>query len=243
MLSEDTAVEDSEAYEEAHVHQVYEQIAPHFSQTRYKPWPLISDFLRSLPAGSIGIDVGSGNGKYLTLNPEIYIIGSDRSRELVAIANTERCQKQSSSDAIVGDILSLPHRNAEFDFAVSIAVVHHLSTRDRRVEALKSILMTLKSRERAAEAGKALIYVWALEQKTSRRGWDEGHEQDVMVPWVMRKKAAAGSEAVEQTFKRYYHLYREGELEAELGQAGGIVVDHGYEKDNWWAIAIRSDLG
>ena len=34
--------------------------------------------------------------------------------------------------------------------------------------------------------GKCLIFVWALEQKGSRRGWDEGDEQDVMVPWVSK---------------------------------------------------------
>jgi tRNA (uracil-5-)-methyltransferase TRM9 len=33
-----------------------------------------------------------------------------------------------------------------------------------------------------------LLYVWALEQKESRRGWDEGNQQDTMVPWVMREK-------------------------------------------------------
>lgn len=36
------------------------------------------------------------------------------------------------------------------------------------------------------KCGEALIFVWALEQKNSRRGWDEGHEQDVLVPWVLK---------------------------------------------------------
>ena len=103
-----------------------------------------------------------------------------------------------------------------------------------------------------------MIYVWALEQKESRRGWDGGHEQDVMVPWVMKgggekrkekgQRRRKGEEApterpetVEQpqdkTFLRYYHLYRKGELEQDIEEAGGTVVEAGYEKDNWWAIA------
>jgi tRNA (uracil-5-)-methyltransferase TRM9 len=112
--------------------------------------------------------------------------------------------------------------------------------------------------------GKALIYVWALEQKDSRRGWDEGGEQDVMVPWVMKtgsgqkkgkgkkgkRKEGEENQAAEpeqqevkrqpeeKTFLRYYHLYRKGELEHDIDEAGGIVVESGYEKDNWWAIAI-----
>ena len=65
-------------YEEQHVHQVYEQIASHFSSTRYKPWPIVGRFLNELDPGSVGLDVGCGNGKYLTVNPRIFIIASDR---------------------------------------------------------------------------------------------------------------------------------------------------------------------
>ncbi|EMC96134.1 hypothetical protein BAUCODRAFT_33477 [Baudoinia panamericana UAMH 10762] len=68
----------SQAYEEQHVHSVYEQIASHFSSTRYKPWPIIERFLRNLSDGSVGLDVGCGNGKYLAVNRNIFIIGSDR---------------------------------------------------------------------------------------------------------------------------------------------------------------------
>ena len=87
-------------------------------------------------------------------------------------------------------------------------------------------------------ASKALIYVWALEQKHSRRGWDEGDNQDVMVPWVMKPGAGTEGES-EKRLNRYYHLYRRGELEDDITTAGGEVVDSGYERDNWWAIAIK----
>lgn len=56
--------------EQEDVHAVYEAIAPHFSSTRYKPWPLVSSFLRSLPPNSIGLDSGAGNGKYVPLASE-----------------------------------------------------------------------------------------------------------------------------------------------------------------------------
>ena len=162
----------------------------------------------------------------------------------------------------VADNLSLPHPNGVFDFAISIAVVHHLSTPARRVEAVKCVLDLLRPSSSSShgngdgkvEGGRALIYVWALEQKDSRRGWDEGHEQDVMVPWVLKqkkdkekgRKKKDESQAHEEeapkpdgdkTFLRYYHLYRKGELEGDIEQAGGVVLESGYEKDNWWAIA------
>ncbi len=224
-----------EDYEQEHVHEIYQQIATHFSSTRYKPWPIVHDFLLSLSPGSVGLDVGCGNGKYLPVNSDIFIIGSDRSSKLVSIA-----ARHQPHSAIVADNLALPHGSsvlgARFDFALSVAVIHHLSTSERRQEAIASMLQCLR------EDGKALIYVWALEQKNSRRGWDEGHEQDVMVPWVMKTgKQDLGngekSDAKETTFQRYYHLYRSGELELDIKAVGGEVLLSGYEKDNWWAIA------
>ncbi|KAK2624354.1 hypothetical protein QTJ16_006304 [Diplocarpon rosae] len=220
------------SYEEQHVHQVYEQIASHFSSTRYKPWPIVESFLRALPAGSIGLDVGCGNGKYLAVSQDIFIVGSDRSANLVRIA-----AQHAPHSAVVADSLALPHQSGRFDFAICIAVVHHLSTPARRREAVRCILDTL------AIEGRALLYVWALEQGGSRRGWDEGHEQDVMVPWVLKsgkKKTASGAEPEpEKTFQRYYHLYRKGELEEDVRSAGGEVVEAGYEKDNWWVVCRR----
>ena len=255
IQSDDQKHEDSsQTYEAHHVHSVYDQIASHFSSTRYKPWPIVKSFLQSLPAGSIGLDIGCGNGKYLAVNPKIFIVASDRSTNLVKIADSNhrhhRPHASSSSSIVVADNLSLPHPEGWFDFAISIAVIHHLSTGVRRVEGIKAVLDTLRRPSRSEYGddenksdddggGRALIYVWALEQKHSRRGWDAGDEQDVMVPWVMKQKAIDGVNEGERTFNRYYHLYREGELERDIAEAGGIVLESGYEKDNWWAVATR----
>ncbi|EFR03355.1 tRNA (uracil-5-)-methyltransferase TRM9 [Nannizzia gypsea CBS 118893] len=257
----------NESYEEEHVHKVYQEIAPHFSSTRYKPWPIVERFLKDIPSGSVGLDVGCGNGKYLKVNSNIFIVASDRSGALTRFAK----QHQPHS-AIIADTLNLPHPDGYFDFAISIAVIHHLSLPERRIRAIAAILNTLRlPTPEDATGGKVLIYVWALEQKDSRRGWDADHEQDVMVPWVLKtseeKKAknkparnknrtesveTAACEAVKEstvekkveptTYLRYYHLYREGELESNIAAAGGRVLEHGYEKDNWWAIACPSPL-
>lgn len=213
------------AYEAKHVHEVYESIAEHFSGTRYKPWPIVSRFLQALPCGAVGLDVGAGNGKYLPVNRDVFILASDRSPSLMRIA---ACHEPHA--AVVADGLALPHMAGTFDFAISIAVVHHLSTRDRRIQGIREILRLLRN------GGQVLVYVWALEQKDSRRGWDKGDEQDVLVPWVT-KVAGTASASDTTTYHRYYHLYREGELEEDIRSAGGIVVEAGYEKDNWWAVA------
>lgn len=151
--------------------------------------------------------------------------------------------------SLIADNLHLPHPSYCFTFAISIAVIHHLSTRPRRVQAIAAILETLQpwlrsepgQSETGESGGKALIYVWALEQKNSRRGWVETDEQDVMVPWVIKSRTGDGSSETSTIFNRYYHLYRQGELEKDILDAGGRVVESGYEKDNWWAIASRRE--
>ena len=45
--------DDSESYEEVHVHHVYEQIASHFSSTRYKVSPSTSVLPSQIIASSI----------------------------------------------------------------------------------------------------------------------------------------------------------------------------------------------
>ncbi|KAL6910305.1 S-adenosyl-L-methionine-dependent methyltransferase [Trichoderma evansii] len=210
----------AEDYEATHVHSVYNAIAPHFSSTRHKPWPLIASFLTSQPPGATGLDVGCGNGKYLPVNPTLHIFGSDRSENLVQLARSER-----NGEVVVADALNLPYRERSVDFVICVAVIHHLSTRERRQESLQALLNCVRA------GGKVLVYAWALEQGTSRRGWDEGSEQDTLVPWVMRSKGKPDA-----TYQRYYHLYRKGELEEDVEAAGGVVLESGYEKDNWWVI-------
>ncbi|KAF6831128.1 tRNA-methyltransferase trm9 [Colletotrichum plurivorum] len=267
---------DAESYEATHVHSVYEAIAPHFSSTRYKPWPLVSSFLLSLPPGSVGLDAGCGNGKYIGVNPSLFIVASDRSANLVSLARNYQPPHfnpdgpppkgkgkgkgkgkktgDAASDAVVGaaaeapatppapknqvlvaDSLALPYRESAFDFAISIAVIHHMSTRSRRQAAVAALLAAVRPRE-----GRALVMVWALEQGGSRRGWDAGAEQDQLVSWVTKgTKTEEQEKPQDTTFQRYYHLYREGELEEDVVAVGGRVLESGYERDNWWAIFCR----
>ncbi len=53
--------------EEEHVRQVYEEIAHHFSSTRYRPWPVVAAFVQGLGPFSLGLDVGCGNGKNMLI--------------------------------------------------------------------------------------------------------------------------------------------------------------------------------
>lgn len=215
--------------EESHVHRVYDKIAAHFSATRYATWPVVSAFLEARAAGSVGADVGCGNGKYLSSNPSIVCLGSDRSEGLVRLARDKVTSRGTAgSDVVLADGLATPHRPGSLDFCLSIAVIHHFSTRTRRIEAIRHLLDLLRS-----DGGEALVYVWALEQKTSRRGWGAGDPQDIMVPWATMED---GKEVV---YERFYHLFRQGELEEDVGSAGGRVVSSGYDRDNWWVVMSK----
>lgn len=197
-----------------------------YCTNKIQPWPIVERFLKERAKGSIGIDVGCGNGKYLGVNKDVFMIGSDRSDGLIG------CAKEFGHEVLVSDGLALPHPDNTFDFAISIAVIHHFSTPERRTEAIKHILSKLHS------GAEALIYVWALEQENSRRGYKEGDPQDVLVPWVLQKKGKKKEDPQEEpdTKFRYYHLYQKGELEENALAAGGQIVEQGYERDNWYVI-------
>ena len=94
---------DAVEFEQNNVHTVYDAIADHFSSTRYKPWPVIANFMSSLAAGSVGIDSGCGNGKYLPLGtPNVLTVGLDRSANLLKIAHRAG---DAARDVALGDAL------------------------------------------------------------------------------------------------------------------------------------------
>jgi len=236
--------------EKKHVYEVYEKIAPHFSHTRYKGWPMIVDFLNALPDASLVADVGCGNGKYLGVNPNIQMIGTDRSFNLIGI-----CRERSQNfQTFVADSLKLPLRSQAFDSVISIAVVHHFSTDTLRVQALSEMHRCLKT------GGKMLVYVWAYEQEHKKFA-----TQDVFVPWHLHDTYKEGESKLKESkpedstfidtaieakdkqstvYHRYYHVFREGELETLITKymADKVkIVDRYYDHANWVVICERID--
>lgn len=139
--------------EKKYVHRVYDAIAPHFSSTRFAKWPKVQAFLNSLPLGSLILDAGCGNGKYLGLNPNCYFIGCDISAPLINIC------LDKGHEVLVADAVNLPYRTGYSDAAISIAVLHHLSSESRRKKAVEELIRVVKT------GGLVLITVWAREQE------------------------------------------------------------------------------
>lgn len=109
--------EDAVSLEKEYVHNVYEDIAEHFSGTRHSPWPKIAEFLKEQPSGSLVADVGCGNGKYLGINDQLFMFGSDRSQNLASIC------KERGYSIIVCDILSLPYRYSKYTSAIYLTFI------------------------------------------------------------------------------------------------------------------------
>ncbi|XP_076031510.1 tRNA (carboxymethyluridine(34)-5-O)-methyltransferase ALKBH8-like [Oratosquilla oratoria] len=145
------------ALETEHVLQVYDNIAHHFSETRHKPWPQVLQFVNSQEPGSSLLDVGCGNGKYLGHNRNIIEVGCDSSMKLCEI-----CIRRGFS-VVQCNCLNLPFSDESFTAVICIAVIHHLSTHERRKAAILEMARVL------TVGGQGLVYVWALEQQYHKK--------------------------------------------------------------------------
>ncbi|KAM5312920.1 putative tRNA methyltransferase 9B isoform 1-T2 [Glossophaga mutica] len=152
--------------EKQHVHDVYESTAPYFSDLQSKAWPRVRQFLQEQKPGSLVADIGCGTGKYLKVNSQVHVLGCDYCGPLVEIARRRGCE------VMVCDNLNLPFRDQGFDAIISIGVIHHFSTKQRRIRAIKEMARVL------VPGGQLMIYVWAMEQKNRHF-----EKQDVLVPW------------------------------------------------------------
>lgn len=83
----------------------------------FQPWPIIANFLASLPTGWVGLDSGTGNGKYLPLPADrpgcLLTIGMDRSQNLLNAARTAG-DTDVIREVVRGDVLDNPWRRGVF---------------------------------------------------------------------------------------------------------------------------------
>ncbi|KAH8741604.1 hypothetical protein FG386_003376 [Cryptosporidium ryanae] len=166
--------------EEKYVHEIYEKMAEHFSHTRGIAWPKVREFLSSFGPGSLLLDVGCGNGRFMDCVKEsrALFLGTDRCRSLLDSAKT----RNNSLEVFIDDCIKLNLRSNSFDGIVCIAVLHHLSTPERRYTAVSELVRCLR------KGGTLLIYVWAFEQQKGTVGARSFSSKDTMVPWHFQKK-------------------------------------------------------
>ena len=130
-------------------------------------------------------------------------IGSDRCLPLVQDAQKNVADPASVNEVAVADALASGFRAQVFDYALSIATIHHFSTEQRRKQSVQELIRIVAAvapqsvqgtagKITGSGTGRFMIYVWALEQRgDGRRHFDtalaeQGNAavQDVLVPWV-----------------------------------------------------------
>ena len=188
----------------------YNLIADEFSRSRDKLWEELK-FLQGYVGDSERVlDLGCGNGRLYELfrKKNIDYYGIDISERLIEIAK----KRYPQAKFWAADALNLPFFDNFFDKVVSIAVFHHIPSKESRLKFLGQIKRVLKP------GGTLVLIVWNLNgfNKSSiflkyglkkilrKSNLDFG---DAFLPW--------GEEVL-----RYVHRFSKGELIRLLEEAG-----------------------
>ena len=203
--------------EEENVQKVYNKIAPHFDKTRFAVWPVVEAFMKDIKPFSIGFDGGCGNGKYMKLRQDSYLIGGDNSIELLKI-----CVKKDL-EVVYMNLFDQSIKPNCLDYVISIAVLHHFSNPERRMQVLVQFYEAMRRNS------KILVFVWAKEQPK----FENVKDQDILVPWHTEENGKM------VTYERYYHVFVKGELDELMEKAGFQITNTGYDKGNWYVEGIK----
>ena len=199
--------------EKKYVQDVYDRIATEFSDTRYRTWTCTEDFLDNIPPGSKVADIGCGNGKAMLYKKNVLWEGCDNSNNLVKI-----CEDRGLN-VCTGNVLDIPFQDNTYDYTICVAVIHHLSTIEKRMKAVEELVRITK------KGGQIFILVWAQTQPPdSRRKF---LEQDNYIPFCDKSKRVLG--------KRFYHVFQVKELESLLPKNVEIIKSI-YEMGNYGVI-------
>ena len=149
----------------------------------------------------------------------------DFSRRLLMIGQTEERGEGDAMrvDWVGGEATKLPFRTASFDAALCIAVLHHLPREADRLVSLGELRRVLRA------GAPVLVSVWAREQPRFQSSLAPPEvDGDVEAPWTMPDRTVV---------RRFYHLFKVGELERLIIASGlhGERFFHG--AGNWFAQA------
>ena len=192
----------------------YSENSKKFSDTRFCLWDVVRDFGTNFTSNNIVLDAGCGNGKNIRyFKDNCKIVGIDKCNALVQICNDRGYSVQQA------DINNIPFDSNTFDFIMCIAVVHHIETEQKRVDALKEMIRVLKP------GGKLLITCWAYES-------DE---------YSKKKNFKIGDNFVKfnkEEILRYYYIY-DKEGFKHLCESAYDNVEITWDRGNWNAIFTK----
>lgn len=213
----------------------YQAIAKDFDMTRKKPlWPFLLEIGARVKSGQSVLDAGCGNGRLLQAleSKNIRYVGFDSSQNLIDLARVNF--GGSGREFLAADILDFDKLGlGRFDWIFSIAVIHHLPTKEERLQALYNLRQSLESR------GRLVISVWRpwgeqrLVKKLFRTIWCKligKHPyawNDLLFAWKNNQSP------------RYYHFFTWWELKGLVRRAGLKIIEARKEKRNFYLVLGR----
>lgn len=191
--------------------QDYNKIAEEFSSKRRFMWRDLKPLLDYTTLGDRVLDLGCGNGRLFQALKDKHIeyLGVDNSEKLIEIARSKYAALGAKFQ--LADALNLSLLDNSFDKIYSIAVLHHIPSKEFRLQFLKEAKRVLKPN------GLLILTVWKLVQKKSIKlalkyavlkilGSSKLDFNDVLVPWA-------------KTCQRYLHQFTKRRLKKLIEKA------------------------
>lgn len=206
--------------------ETYNLIASDFSGSRQQLQRWGFDNLKKyIKSGDKVLDIGCGNGRLSKIfDSSVEYLGIDNSEQLIKIAQQIN-QDRPNINFEVGDVLGLNLPDKSFDLVFCIAVLHHLPSRDVRLQALANIRRVLKSE------GTAIIFTWnlfsrqwfklywpyILNYKIKLVDYKTFSLKDAFIPW----------KGIGDYRLRYIHSFTKREM-SKLAVTAGLTVEAAY---------------
>lgn len=196
--------------EKLNVVEAYDNIADTFSGTRYKAWPSTIKFIQDLEPDIRCLEIGSGNGKNM-IRDDIEMIGIDVSEKLVEIA------RNKGKNVEVGNGCDIKYPDNYFDVVFSIAVLHHVSTLERRKKFIEEMIRVCKPN------GNIMLEVWSTTEPKflTSTPIETMATNDRMVSFFSRID--------NKTYDRYYYFFSEDDFR-NLIKESYVECDEGIKK-------------
>ncbi|MEI6266979.1 MAG: class I SAM-dependent methyltransferase [bacterium] len=207
----------------------YNLISEHFSRTRYYVWADIEKATESFALKNMNVlDLGCGNGRlyeFLTSKGARYT-GLDLSPDLIKIAKN----KYPKGDFVAGNLLKTPFEDGQFDVIYCIATLHHIPSKELRIEALKEISRILRP------GGQIFFTNWYFWNKSKylkqiRASFLSDNKLplgDFFMPWKRSDTIV--------TTTRYFHAWTKTEMKQLLRKTGFTQIQTSGFKHKFWFL-------
>jgi len=191
----------------ADVRDTYDRIGGHFSKTREYAWPEVESFVESAEQADLALDVGCGNGRHVeTLQDQAErVLGVDVSRPLLDAA----LERVPDASFLLGDASRLPIGRDRIGLAVYVATLHHLPSKEARIDSLDELARVLDPN------GRALVSAWSAAHDRFDAPADAEVGFDTTVEWTL-----PGGETV----PRFYHIYTPDEFRSDI-ESSDLALD------------------